>query len=204
MSNMLSQKEMDSLLQALSEDIKDAEYEEIKELNCIRPLEEVAKEVDEMEDDIDAAVEEFNKLDDRISRSQAIDMVKRCFQPEHRNKEVALQMSIDGLRGLEGVQPELCSDCISREAVLNLPKYKIRNEYGGVIKTTVGVFEIEELPSVQPERKTGHWINVNEGKWNTIPAYKCSECGADADLRDWSGESPFCPWCGAKMEGEAG
>lgn len=49
------------------------------------------------------------------------------------------------------------------------------------------------------EPKTGHWINVNEGKWNTIPAYKCSECGANADLRDWSGESPFCPWCGAKM-----
>lgn len=48
--------------------------------------------------------------------------------------------------------------------------------------------------------RKGHWINVNEGKWNTIPAYKCSACGANADLRDWSGESPFCPWCGAKME----
>ena len=48
--------------------------------------------------------------------------------------------------------------------------------------------------------RKGHWINVNEGKWNTIPAYKCSACGANADLRDWSGESPFCPMCGAKME----
>lgn len=52
------------------------------------------------------------------------------------------------------------------------------------------------------QSKTGYWINVNEGKWNTIPAYKCSACGANADLRDWSGESPFCPWCGARMESE--
>lgn len=59
---------------------------------------------------------------------------------------------------------------------------------------------IRALPSVNSqEPKTGHWINVNEGKWNTIPAYKCSACGANADLRDWSGESPFCPWRGAKM-----
>jgi len=58
---------------------------------------------------------------------------------------------------------------------------------------------VEDLPLVNPQPKTGYWINVNEGKWNTIPAYKCSECGANADLRDWSGESPFCPWCGAKM-----
>ena len=55
------------------------------------------------------------------------------------------------------------------------------------------------IKALEQEPKTGHWINVNKGKWNTIPAYKCSECGANADLRDWSGESPFCPWCGAKM-----
>ena len=38
--------------------------------------------------------------DDCIHREAAIDMVKRCFQPEHRNKEVALQMCVDGLSGL--------------------------------------------------------------------------------------------------------
>ena len=49
------------------------------------------------------------------------------------------------------------------------------------------------------QQKTGHWMDVNKGKWNTIPAYKCSACKENADLRDWSGRSPFCPWCGAKM-----
>jgi len=58
---------------------------------------------------------------------------------------------------------------------------------------------IDEIKALEQEPKTGHWINVNEGKWNTIPVYKCSACGENADLRDWSGESPFCPWCGAKM-----
>lgn len=55
------------------------------------------------------------------------------------------------------------------------------------------------IKALEQEPKTGHWINVNKGKWNTIPAYKCSVCGENADLRDWSGKSPFCPWCGAKM-----
>lgn len=89
-------------------------------------------------------------------------------------------------------------DMISRQAVLD-----INESHHGQMPNHINHQiwqEIKDLPSVNPqEPKTGHWINVNKGKWNTIPAYKCSECGANADLRDWSGESPFCPWCGAKM-----
>ena len=60
-------------------------------------------------------------------------------------------------------------------------------------------FELGLKLAPTPKPKTGHWINVNKGKWNTIPANKCSVCGGNANLRNWSGKSPYCPWCGAKM-----
>lgn len=53
----------------------------------------------------------------------------------------------------------------------------------------------------EQEPKTGHWININKEKWNTIPVYKCSACGENAELRYWDAMSPFCPWCGACMKG---
>lgn len=53
--------------------------------------------------------------------------------------------------------------------------------------------EVEYIPSAEPERKTGKWID--------IPAYeniRCSNCryvyGGDLYPRD------FCPHCGAEMK----
>ena len=55
--------------------------------------------------------------------------------------------------------------------------------------------DIEKLPSAEPERKRGEWIDKSggiEGAWNY-----CSVCGEQAiDLYD------FCPNCGADMRGE--
>lgn len=52
--------------------------------------------------------------------------------------------------------------------------------------------QIENAPSIEPERKRGRWIvaGSEDGYW-----YKCSECGK---WSDW--EDPFCRECGAKME----
>jgi len=111
-----------------------------------------------------------------------------------------------------GVKP--CEDAISREAVLDLcdskdPDYKVRHFKEDVEclppvtpscdKCAMNGSGSKYCDNCKPSRPKGHWINVNEGKWNTIPAYKCSACGENADLRDWSGKSPFCPWCGAEM-----
>lgn len=53
---------------------------------------------------------------------------------------------------------------------------------------------LASLPSAQPERKKGEWIDKSggvEGAWNY-----CSVCGEQAiDLYD------FCPNCGADMRG---
>lgn len=51
----------------------------------------------------------------------------------------------------------------------------------------------DNLPSVQPEQKIGHWIPRN----SFLVRYKCSECEFESE------EYNYCPNCGAKMkEGE--
>ena len=61
--------------------------------------------------------------------------------------------------------------------------------------------EIEALPSVQTERKTGEWEPIR------CAMFECSECGEI--YTDLMAEEPFetcgakyCPHCGAKMEVE--
>ena len=56
---------------------------------------------------------------------------------------------------------------------------------------------IEQLPSAQPERKTGHWL-IREG----ISDAQCSECGMYFnDVYDMDNSDAFCRQCGTKMEG---
>ena len=56
-----------------------------------------------------------------------------------------------------------------------------------------------ELPSAQPERKKGKWIEKEDpyGFFNSIPV--CSECGCTTKMRE---RYNFCPNCGADMRGE--
>lgn len=58
------------------------------------------------------------------------------------------------------------------------------------------VIELEELPSVQPERKTGQWILDRSG------AYCCDKCMEPcATYAMMKPRDKFCKMCGAKMEG---
>ena len=68
---------------------------------------------------------------------------------------------------------------------------------------------LEQLPSAQPQRKTGRWIikdNPGTG-WYRVT---CSECGEDVtSTAPCIGFYPnakvtwdYCPNCGAKMDGE--
>ena len=49
---------------------------------------------------------------------------------------------------------------------------------------------IKRLPSVEPARKTGKWINRN----SFLVPYRCSECNYESERYD-----NFCPNCGANM-----
>ena len=90
------------------------------------------------------------------------------------------------------------SDLISRQAAFIALNKRAENVS---LKTRIGLLDavrvIDELPSVEPERKKGKWI---EGK--KTPGYtkwNCSECG----LLVRNSQKPwyeYCPNCGARME----
>ena len=97
------------------------------------------------------------------------------------------------------------SDLIERQAVLDVFRnlafdhiFQCGEYYGEderqltIINAEKAIDVIESLPSVEPERKTGHWIDTD----NYYQRWKCSECGCHT--RD--AEPNYCPNCGAKME----
>lgn len=106
------------------------------------------------------------------------------------------------------------SDLISRRAAIDALE-AIGQNYNLAKAYVVGV--IEELPSAQPKRKTGRWIEdaesfykaVNEkggGVDENTPYFTddiaCSECLAKFSVIDNEAERfNFCPNCGADMRG---
>lgn len=89
-------------------------------------------------------------------------------------------------------------DAISRQAVLN--KKELVELEDGQSFYCISPEDVETLPSVTPQPKTGHWIN-KKPRW--IPslsmtihdAYECSNCGQPG-VHWWK----HCIYCGSPME----
>ena len=90
----------------------------------------------------------------------------------------------------ESTQVSGQGDLIDRQSVLAL--YKKHQPYMAVSVIEFGK-ELENLPSAEPERKTGKWIHHTY-----MPHTKyCSNCDEDSPYNKmWE----YCPNCGAKME----
>lgn len=95
-------------------------------------------------------------------------------------------------------------DLISRQAVLDglasIAKGKAKSDAQKSLMGRV-MFFTEQLPSAQPERKKGRWIDQDDGAYYPV---ECSEC-RKIPLFDVDGDyrlSNFCPNCGADMRGE--
>lgn len=77
-----------------------------------------------------------------------------------------------------------------------------RDTTDGTVKVFGGKEVIDilnELPSAQPERKRGRWIDEDDGAYYPV---ECSEC-RKIPLFDVDGDyilSNFCPNCGARMD----
>lgn len=54
-----------------------------------------------------------------------------------------------------------------------------------------------ELPSAQPERQKGRWIDHPDWQADGECGFECSECGMGSDT-----DYPFCMRCGADMREE--
>ena len=90
-------------------------------------------------------------------------------------------------------------DLISRQAAINAV-FAWREDYktkGINVKPLVDW--LKDLPTAQPERKKGKWIDDQDP---IIVSGTCSCCGWEAILfeTDVAG-MPYCPNCGAAMEG---
>ena len=92
-------------------------------------------------------------------------------------------------------------DCVSKQAVIKaVDKHTFDTDEGLCLDDDISCI-LEEIPSAQPERKTGRWI-----LWN-YPGEECaicSACGEEYDQMELyigGNDYPkFCPECGARME----
>ena len=95
-------------------------------------------------------------------------------------------------------------DLISREDAIRWVKTEC-NPYG---KPTLDfesgkkvIEHLEQMPSAQPERKKGHWIDaVIPNDSGGLPVIVCDKCNTFFSLQFGDGHN-FCPNCGADMRG---
>ena len=61
----------------------------------------------------------------------------------------------------------------------------------------VDVGDIDDAPTIEPEKKTGRCILTGKGKTRMFigNTYACSECGWET-----IGKVNYCPCCGVRME----
>lgn len=105
---------------------------------------------------------------------------------------------------------EPCEDAISRQAVLekaiNVPIARVVTEDKVICRKVVFTDDIEQLPSVTPQSKTGRWMrwyevieNADGKSTDHIPHCKCAECGTEYDPHS-SQFIKYCHNCGAMMQ----
>jgi len=93
---------------------------------------------------------------------------------------------------VEALEQEPCEDCISREQAKTAIRDRFKDLPSRVEINTV----LNELPSVRPKEKVGHWQKISADKYSEHAAYyfRCSECG-----KDIIGEHNYCANCGCRM-----
>ena len=97
----------------------------------------------------------------------------------------------------------MTDDLISRQAAIDalLGITAMRN----TIPLDSAIFNIKKLPSVQPERPRGHWVEIGDEPYDE---WECDVCGfvidgsGCIDPEEYRDVYKFCPNCGADMRGE--
>ena len=99
------------------------------------------------------------------------------------------------------------SDLIRREDAIKVLKHHLDEDY---LDGYVYLNELEALPSAEPKRKTGEWLEKDvcetKGQIEEWQSAKCSVCGkyhTTPYLYSFD-NYPYCPNCGAEMRGEDG
>ena len=133
-----------------------------------------------------------------MNREEAKAWLEHHFDPIPDGTKQSEAVSL----AIKALEQEQCEDAVSREAVCNIVN-DIRDcisveGYWAILE------RLKKLPSVNPQPKTGHWIEVAkypDGKHKI----KCSECERHIFDRGHANsyvvkeKYKYCPRCGAKM-----
>ena len=91
---------------------------------------------------------------------------------------------------IKALEQQTCEDAVSRQAVLEQINCWIGSgEYVYTSATDYLKRRIQDIPPVNPQPKTGHWIDrevYDADRW------KCSECGRTEPYKE-----NYCPNCGS-------
>ena len=101
-------------------------------------------------------------------------------------------------------------DLIERQVVIEGVKKSCLGVENVVQAEANAIEYIKRMPSAQPERKKGEWLEIE-----VMPAYdimgvrtwasvmKCDTCGFETfAIEGHMAQYHFCPSCGARMDGE--
>jgi len=149
-----------------------------------------------------------------MTREEAIEIIRRyeCNSEHYEACEMAIK----------ALEQEPCDDCISRQAAIDAVAFGITYATGVNMETgevshpfaesnqelRKAIHRICELPPVNPQPKTGHWIMPVQDDGMSDPIYyqvRCSKCGFDLDPQTWHmelhqyGADKYCPKCGFRM-----
>lgn len=151
-----------------------------------------------------------------MTREEAIERLNKIWIRDALQEDYdALHMAIMALehpeRNVVAVVP--CGDTVSRQAVIQA-MYDLCDT-GETLKENIWrdnphidaiIDTIENLPSVTPKQRTGHWVEIGDEPYDT---WECDNCGfvidgsGCVDPEEYRDIYKYCPNCGAKMEGES-
>ena len=144
------------------------------------------KVYEDMRDACDMAIKalEQEPCEDAISRQATIEAFQmfRGYESNRTNAEWVDRIETV-VEKLPPVKQEPCEDAISRTDVLEAISELNSTTFGQVVSRTV-----RNLPPVNPQAKTWHWIDKDE------KSAVCSCCNRNNTLY-----GDFCKWCGARM-----
>ena len=123
------------------------------------------------------------------------DLIERQSVLNACEQSINILEAVDRIMDLPFVEREPCEDAISREAALEKMADYVASGYADSAEDFEEYSRIIcQLPSVNPQPKTGHWI------W-CVGSHKCSNC---EEYTCFSHKEllRYCPNCGARMVGE--
>jgi len=103
---------------------------------------------------------------------------------------ISRQAAIDAILAVTG-------NSSVRELYEHVQEHGLSEMWSGGVNAAIDI--IIAVPSAQPERKTGHWVRIDD---EPCDDWECDRCGAVVTDCGYDVLPNFCPNCGADMRGE--